>query len=123
MMRKLFFYGTALFWIGVLAAWTAGSRAPDNSARPAAGADRPIGLAEIARHATAGDCWMALDGIVYDITAYLPDHPSNPRIILPWCGKEASEAYRTKTRGRPHSAEADGLLRTYRIGVLGNASR
>ena len=43
---------------------------------------------------------------------------SDPAAILPWCGKDASEAYRTKTRGRPHSPYADTLLPKYRIGAL-----
>jgi cytochrome b involved in lipid metabolism len=59
---------------------------------------------------------------VYDLTAYLPEHPSTPSVIVPWCGREASEVYRTKTRGRPHSPEADQLLSRYRIGVIGAAS-
>lgn len=61
---------------------------------------------------------MAIDGSIYDLTPYLPDHPSKPSIILPWCGKDASEAYRTKTKGRSHSPEADQLLVNYRIGAL-----
>lgn len=117
-MRKLFFFSSALFWLAFLAAWAAGNRAPDSSAGIRAGAGRQIGLGEIARHAAAEDCWMAINGVVYDITSYIPDHPSNPRIVLPWCGKEATEAYRTKTCGRPHSAEADSLLKKYRIGAV-----
>lgn len=119
MMRKLFFFASALFWLAILATWAAGSRAPGS----AAGANRQISLEEVAQHAAAENCWMAINGAVYDITPYLPDHPSNPRIVLPWCGKEASEAYRTKTRGRPHSAEADTLLEKYRIGVVEKTPR
>ena len=77
-------------------------------------------LAEVGRHALESDCWMAIDGQVYDLTSYLPDHPSKPSIILPWCGKEASEAYRTKSKGRAHSPAADQLLPGYRIGRLEN---
>jgi len=61
---------------------------------------------------------MIIAGEVYDFSAYLPKHPSNPRYVLPWCGKEASEAYRTKTTGRSHSSRADQLLPAYRIGRL-----
>lgn len=122
-MRKLFFYSSALFWLGILVTWAASNRAPEDSAGGLASVDKRIGLDEVARHATAADCWMSINGAVYDITSYLPDHPSNPRIILPWCGKEATEAYRTKTRGRPHSAEADALLEKYRVGVAERMSR
>jgi cytochrome b involved in lipid metabolism len=59
---------------------------------------------------------MAIRGSVYNLTAYLPDHPSRPSIIEPWCGKEASDAYNTKIKARAHSAEADALVTKYKIG-------
>ena len=130
-MRKIYFAATGLFWAAVVAFSVAGTsvepRPSPSGAAPAATAPakpaaapaaRRFTLAEVARHAVESDCWMAIDGQVYDFTAYLPDHPSRPSIILPWCGKEASEAYRTKTKGRPHSPEADQMLPAYRIGTL-----
>lgn len=125
-MRKLFFISTSLFWSAVLAIAYAGQTAPTVAApatkaetgQAAAAAEQKITLAEVARHATETDCWMAIGGGVYDLSSYLPDHPSRPSLILPWCGKEATEAYKTKTKGRPHSPEADQLLPRYRIGVL-----
>lgn len=116
MTRRLFFLVTVLFWLAVAAIW-AGSRwwRVPQEAVPAV-AEMRFKLAEVAGHASADDCWMAIEGKVYDLTAYLPDHPSRPSVILPWCGKEASEAYRTKTKGRAHSPEADQLLSSYQIG-------
>ena len=61
---------------------------------------------------------MAIERTVYDLTRYLPEHPSRSGIVEPWCGKEATEAYRTKMKGRPHSPEAGQLLTQFRIGVL-----
>lgn len=61
---------------------------------------------------------MASDGQVYDLGSYLPGPPADPEVIPAWCGREAGEAYRTKQKGRPHSARADHLLDTYRIGAL-----
>jgi cytochrome b involved in lipid metabolism len=75
-------------------------------------------LAEVAEHPREGDCWVAIDGLVYDITAYLPDHPSEPELILPWCGREATQAWRTKGKGRPHSPRASQLLEKHKIGAL-----
>jgi cytochrome b involved in lipid metabolism len=118
MTRKLFLLATALFWLAVLGIW-AGSRwqfAPQDEAPFAL--PRRFTLAEVARHTSVDDCWMAINGKVYDLTSYLPEHPSRPGIILPWCGKEATDAYRTKTKGRPHSPAADRLLATYQIGLL-----
>ncbi|NEW97793.1 cytochrome b5-like heme/steroid binding domain-containing protein [Rhodopseudomonas sp. BR0G17] len=115
MMRKLFYVSTAAFWIAVAGFWIGNLLVPGTDTSATA-AEREIGAAELARHAVPKDCWMAIRGNVYDITAYLPDHPSRPSIIEPWCGKEASEAYDTKTKGRKHSPEADALLPKYRIG-------
>jgi len=39
-------------------------------------------------------------------------------LVLPWCGKEATEAYNTKTKGRPHAPYADELLAKYKLGKL-----
>lgn len=118
-MRTLFLLVTAGFWMAVITIAAGGMAAsPARDAKPEATAKR-ISLVTVARHSTEGDCWMAIDGAVYDLSAYLPDHPTKPSVILSWCGKEATEAYRTKTKGRPHSAEANQLLERYRIGVVG----
>ena len=118
MTRKLFLFATALFWLAVLGIWVGSHRSPLPQEEAPIIAAKYFALEEVARHASADDCWMSIDGKVYDLTAYLPDHPSRPGIILPWCGKEASKAYRTKTKGRPHSPEAEQLLATYQIGLL-----
>lgn len=119
-MRQLVLFATGLFWLAVAvfaATGTSTAPAPVPAKKPAA-AEKRYTLADVARHAVEADCWMAIDGTVYDLSAYLPEHPTRPSVIVPWCGKEASEAYKTKTKGRPHSPEATQLLATYRIGVL-----
>lgn len=119
MMRKLYLSATAAFWIAVIAFWAADLWAPaELGGAGAVAADPTYTAAELARHDKAKDCWMAIDGSVYDISAYVPQHPSDPAVILPWCGKEATQAYHTKTKGRPHSPYADQLLPKYRIGRL-----
>jgi cytochrome b involved in lipid metabolism len=111
--------GTVLFWLALLALWIA---TPDpGDVAPAAPADIAISLDDVARHARADDCWMAIDGAVYDITPYVERHPAEPEVLLSWCGREATRAYRTKLSDRPHSARADGLLTQYRVGSLREA--
>lgn len=117
-MRRIFLFATGLFWLLLLAIWL-GSRyaAPVPAVSPAR-ALAGYTLAQVAQHARPEDCWMAIDGAVYDLAAYLPEHPARSGVIEEWCGKEASQAYRTKLRDRPHSPQADRLLIQYRIGVL-----
>jgi cytochrome b involved in lipid metabolism len=118
MMRRLYIVATAAFWVMVLGFWAGSVWAP-HAAQPAGTApDRAISAAELALHARPDSCWMAIHGSVYDLTAYLPDHPSRPQVIEPWCGKDSTAAYDTKTKGRPHSTEADELLPRYRIGTF-----
>lgn len=117
-MRALFLLSTTLFWLGVAVMAWLGAPPATVAPAPVTAADRLYTLAEVARHATPTDCWMAIDGSVYDFSAYLPRHPSEPELIEPWCGREASEAYRTKTLGRPHSQRATALMAGYRVGGL-----
>lgn len=123
MMRKFFLLGTSLFWLLIMTLWLQARHAPPVRTEVAMPVEPTYTLAEVSQHALESDCWMAIDGQVYDLTAYLPEHPSKPSIILPWCGQEASEAYRTKTKGRTHSPAADQLLPGYRIGQLQKESR
>jgi cytochrome b involved in lipid metabolism len=119
MMRSVFLLSTALFWTAVFVVWSGPPwRSEEIGGAEAVATDKAVTMTELARHAKPSDCWMAIDNVVYDFTAYLPRHPADPDPMAAWCGKEATEAYRTKTQGRPHSPRADQLLPSYRIGRL-----
>jgi len=123
MMRKLYLSSTVMFWIAVVALWgTADAPSkPAIASPPQAEQPAPSGrytTRDVARHALPKDCWMIIRGEVYDLSSYIPDHPADPAVMLPWCGREASGAYRTKGTGRAHSAYADRQLARYRIGTL-----
>ncbi|KAF4901495.1 Cytochrome b2 [Colletotrichum fructicola] len=55
--------------------------------------DRTFSLAEVQKHQTVDDCWIALHGKVYDITAFLAVHPGGKAILLKNAGKDASDAF------------------------------
>lgn len=113
MLRKLFVVSTLIFWLMVAGFWLAGFLAPS---QPAAPVSASAALADISSHNREDDCWVSIEGHTYDITPYLPDHPTEPEVILPWCGKEATQAWLTKNKGRPHSPRASQLLEKYRVG-------
>lgn len=117
MMRKLFLFSTALFWVAVVGIRVASLWLPESSMATEISTDNLYTLDTVALHASADDCWMVIEGQVYDLSAYVSRHPSNPDVILAWCGKEATNAYRTKNRGRPHSSYANDLLADFRIGT------
>ncbi|MFZ5391580.1 MAG: cytochrome b5 domain-containing protein [Patescibacteria group bacterium] len=77
-------------------------------------------LAEVAKHNTNTDCWMIIDGKVYDFTDYLNQHPDGPQSMIKYCGKDGTEAYVTKDkkRAQDHSAQAYAMLDDYYKGDL-----
>jgi Cytochrome b5-like Heme/Steroid binding domain len=78
-----------------------------------------ITLQQVSTHNTAASCWIVIDGIVYDITSYIPRHPTDPSVLLAWCGKESTQAWEDKGgSGRPHSSRAEASLDLYEIGRL-----
>lgn len=121
-MRRLYLSVTVTFWLLITGFWVAARWLPPGEEARVVGmlsaANSVVSLAELARHVAPDDCWMAIRGSVYDLSVYLPEHPARLDVVLPWCGREASEAYNTKGKGRPHSAAADELLVSYRTGAL-----
>ncbi|HCC22022.1 TPA: cytochrome B [Candidatus Uhrbacteria bacterium] len=77
-------------------------------------------LDDLALHASIGDCWMAINGLVYDVTGAIAGHLGG-QAMLAGCGKEASQLFATKDRGEsgpPHSSRANADLANYLIGAL-----
>ena len=69
----------------------------------------------VAKHNRADDCWIIVNGKVYDVTPYLPLHPAGARIIVPFCGKDATRVFMNT-----HSMRAYRLLERFYIGSLGD---
>ncbi len=76
-------------------------------------------IAEIAEHNTETDCWLLIDGKVYDTTDYIISHPGGTA-MLQGCGTDATKLFRTRPMGSgtPHSDNAKDLLKDYYIGDL-----
>ncbi|UZJ45975.1 cytochrome b5 domain-containing protein [Marinimicrobium sp. C6131] len=117
-MKKTAFAAFVAFWSSVLTLLATWALVP---AVTLAEAQQVFTLEEVARHDRQEDCWMAIRGDVYDVTGYLPQHPAPPAVILPWCGREATEGMTTKGYGRDHSPAAWEELEAYRIGTLEQA--
>ncbi|MFC3852345.1 cytochrome b5 domain-containing protein [Salinispirillum marinum] len=88
----------------------------------AATSARVITLDELSQHSTAESCWKEIGGRVYDITAYIPNHPSTLEELVAWCGKPASEAFSGDAAGHSHSAGAARMLASMQVGVLEGAT-
>lgn len=93
------------------------SSAP-NEAEPTSSTSAGYTAAQVAEHANADSCWLIVAGQVYDVSAYLEQHPGGAETITPWCGRESTEAYETEGGEGEHSDRAGDLLAGYRIGEL-----
>jgi len=79
-----------------------------------------ITLAVMAGHNSQSDCWLSVRGKVYNITDYISFHPAGPEKIIPFCGKDATQAFDTKGGNGSHSAQASETLSQFYVGELAN---
>merc|ERR1712032_1052407 len=50
-------------------------------------------LAEVSKHNSKADCWVAVNGEVLNVTNFLKDHPGGELAILTFAGKDATEEF------------------------------
>ena len=76
-------------------------------------------MADVATHADASSCWAAINGSVYDLTAWINQHPGGPQRILALCGTDATSAFTAQHGGQ---ARPEKELATFEIGTVSTAS-
>lgn len=67
-----------------------------------AGAVTSVSWEEVRKHNTAKDCWLVLDGKVYDVTSFAKRHPGG-KIITYYAGEDASDVFEAMHPDREHS--------------------
>lgn len=74
----------------------------------------------VASHNSLANCWMTIDGKIYNVTEYVPFHPGGTETILDSCGTEATDAFRTRGgTDEDHSQSAYTLLANYYVADIG----
>jgi cytochrome b involved in lipid metabolism len=71
-------------------------------------------LAEVSTHNNKSDCWLAVEGSVYDVTKFVDQHPGGEE-ILKGCGKDATSLFNSVPN---HADQGRELLPSYVIGKL-----
>ena len=101
--------GALATWGGVLAEAAAGPTISEEQT-----ANR-YSLDEVSAHNTVDDCWIAVDGAVYDVSGYAASHPGGASEIEQICGTDATEAFQSE-----HSGETspNNTLAGFQIGLL-----
>lgn len=72
-------------------------------------------MADVAKHNDGTSCWSVINGNVYDLTAWIPEHPGGPDKILAICGIDGSAPF-----NRQHGTARlqQQILAGFKIGTL-----
>lgn len=84
-------------------------------ANPTITADVVYTLEEVAMHKDPASCWTAINGIVYDVTAWISKHPGGDQNILRLCGIDGTQAFDQKHGSDMKVAE---VLKGFEIGKV-----
>ncbi|KAG8383026.1 hypothetical protein BUALT_Bualt05G0141400 [Buddleja alternifolia] len=71
-------------------------------------------MEEASQHNTTDDCWVVIDGKVYDVSSYLDEHPGGDDVFLRTTGKDATDEF----EDAGHSKSARELMEKFCIGEL-----
>jgi len=78
-------------------------------------AQKSYTMNEVASHANKNDCWLVIDGKVYDVTKFIPDHPGGNE-ILKGCGKDATSLFMGEREHGENNAAS--YLPQFQIGTI-----
>ena len=73
-----------------------------------------LSRAEVSRHCRATDAWVIVDGVVYDVTGFIEQHPGGPQLLAERAGQDVTETF----RDLGHSQLASYILSEMYVGDL-----
>ncbi|KAI0422212.1 mitochondrial cytochrome-like protein b2 [Xylaria grammica] len=80
---------------------------------------RPVSVEEILAHKSLDDPWLVVDGVVYDLSEFAPEHPGGVSVLLQHAGRDATAAY---LEVHSPSLVRTSLPESRKIGVLDMAT-
>ena len=90
------------------------AKTKNESSSSKSSSSKEIGFAELCRHNKVDDLWLAIDGIVYDVTPFMDDHPGGGDIMLSAAGKDGTDDFEDVG----HSPHARELLKRFKVGTF-----
>lgn len=70
---------------------------------------------QVREHSSFDDCWLVIEGRVYDVTRFIDEHPGGD-VIVDGAGTDATELF----EDIGHSEIARDMLEEYMIGMVAN---
>eukprot|EP00252_Welwitschia_mirabilis_P013979 TRINITY_DN30988_c0_g1_i1.p1 TRINITY_DN30988_c0_g1~~TRINITY_DN30988_c0_g1_i1.p1 ORF type:complete len:129 (-),score=24.15 TRINITY_DN30988_c0_g1_i1:33-419(-) len=71
---------------------------------------------QVAEHNSRNDCWIIINGKVYDVSRYLEEHPGGEDVLLAAAGKDGTDEF----EDAGHSEDARKLMEDYYVGDIVN---
>ncbi|KAJ3703550.1 hypothetical protein LUZ61_007255 [Rhynchospora tenuis] len=76
---------------------------------------KKLSASEISLHTSKDDCWLLINGKVYDVTKFLEDHPGGEEVLLHSSASgDATDAFENVG----HSTSAVSMMESYLIGSV-----
>ncbi|XP_043275079.1 cytochrome b5 isoform X2 [Venturia canescens] len=70
--------------------------------------------AEVAKHNDSKECWLIIHNSVYNVTAFLNEHPGGEEVLLEQAGNDATETFEDVG----HSSDARQMMEPFKIGEI-----
>ena len=80
----------------IVGAATLGMMAQDNAISNGGktdGSKPPVSPSQVAEHSSPDDCWVVIEGYVYNLTDFISAHPGGPAIIQNNAGKDVTAIF------------------------------
>lgn len=90
-----------------------------NEGTAAAPASKFFTREEVAKHTDSKDVWLIIHNNVYDVTAFISQHPGGEEVILEQGGRDGTEPF----EDIGHSTDARQMMEAYKIGELVESER
>ena len=69
---------------------------------------------EISKHNNEQDCWVIVNGTVYNLTKFINKHPGGKQTILNVAGKDGSELFNSVHQNGPQTF----MMKIFKVGLL-----
>lgn len=69
---------------------------------------------EVAKYNDSKETWLIIHNNVYDVTAFLNEHPGGEEVLLELAGRDATESFEDVG----HSSDARQMMEPYKIGEI-----